>query len=379
MNETFRLGRIAGVAVGVNWSLLVIFWLISWSLAAAWFPEAHPGHAEASYWVAAVLTAFVFFGCLLAHEMGHAVVARRLGMRVDGITLWLFGGVARIGGEAATARAELHVALVGPAVSVVAAAAFGLGAFILNGLGAPELTVAVCAWLARINLILAVFNMVPAYPLDGGRVLRALLWGRHGDRLRATATAARSGRTFAYILIGLGLLGFATGGSGGGLWFVFLGWFLLMAARAEETGVVLRDLFSGLQASDIMSSEPVVAPDSLVVTDLLERYAMRHRFSAFPVINDTGQLTGLITLARLKRVPPSERRSARVREVACPLADVPIASPTDPVIDLLERMNASADGRALVLDNGRLVGIVSPTDVARMIELATLQRRTAVG
>lgn len=373
MTESIRLGRIAGIAVGFNWSVLVIFWLITWSLAVGEFPQANPGETDTSYWVAALLTGLVFFASLLAHELGHALVARRLGMQVEGITLWLFGGVAKLGGEAATARAELQVGVIGPAVSVAAAAVFGLVALALDGFGASGLVVAVPAWLARINLILAVFNLVPAYPLDGGRVLRGLLWARHGNKLRATATAARAGRTFAYFLIGLGLVDFAAGASAGGLWFVFLGWFLFAAARAEEEGVMTRELLGGLRVRDIMSSDPVVAPASITVAELVERYALSHRFSAFPLVDDDGRPVALVTLGRVKTVPAARRHETIAASLACPLEEVPMAGPDDPLVDLLERMATSADGRALVFEHGRLVGIVSPTDVARILQVVTLR------
>lgn len=373
MNETIRIGRIAGIPVGFNWSLLVIFWLITWGLAAGTFPVEYPGHADVSYWLAGIITAVVFFASLLAHELGHALVARRLGMRVEGITLWLFGGVARLGGEAGTPKAELQVGVVGPAVSIGVAGVFALGAIALDAVGATELVVAVPAWLALINFILAVFNLVPAYPLDGGRVLRALLWARHGDRLRATATAAQAGRVFGYALIGFGLLNFAAGGAIGGLWFVFLGWFLLIASRAEEAGVLMREALAGLQVRDIMSPDPVVALASTTVDEFLDSHAPHHRFSAFPLVDAEGQLTGLITLARIKAAPRSSRGSTPIGELACPLPEVPTASPDEPYLDLLERMAGRTDGRALVVDDDRLVGIVSPTDVARIMEFATLR------
>jgi Zn-dependent protease/CBS domain-containing protein len=376
MSESVRIGRIAGIAVGFNWSLLVIFWLLTWSLAAGEFPDANPGYSDATYWFAALVTGLVFFACLLAHELGHALMARRLGMEVEGITLWLFGGVAKLGGEAATPRAELQVGAIGPAVSLAAAAVFGVAALGLDGFGVSGLAVTVPAWLARINAILAVFNLVPAYPLDGGRVLRALLWSRHGDRVRATATAARAGRTFAHVLIGLGLVDFAFGASAGGLWFVFLGWFLLLATRAEESGVLTRELLGGLRVRDVMSPDPVVAPASITVAELVDHYALRHRCSAFPLVDDDGRLVGLVTLSRVKAVPADHRRLTSVGSLACPLVDVPVAGPDDAVVDLLERMAASPDGRALVLEGDRLVGIVSPTDVARILQVATL-RETA--
>lgn len=374
MHESFRIGRIAGVSVGCNWSVLVVFWLITWSLADHQFPAVYPGHSTVAYWSAALITAAVFFACLLAHELGHAVVARRLGMHVEGITLWLFGGVAKLGGEAESPAVELRVGAVGPGVSLLAAGVLGSLALGLDAAGASELVVAVPAWLARINLVLALFNLVPAYPLDGGRVLRALLWRRHGDRIRATVTAARAGRGFGYVLIAIGVAEVALGVSAGGLWFVFLGWFLLTAARAEEAGVLTNELLRDVKVRDVMTPDPTTAPASLSVAELLDDYILRHRFSAFPLTDGDGSLVGLLTLAKLKGLAPADRSTTVAADVATPIADVPTANPGEPVVQLMERMSPSPDGRALVLDSGRLVGIVSPTDITRVLQIESLRQ-----
>ena len=376
MEESVRLGRIAGIPIGLNWSLLVVFWLITWGLAGGWFPTVAPDHSPAAYWAAAVVTATLFYGSLLAHELGHALVARRKGVRVRGITLWLFGGVAKLEGEAATAQAALRIAGVGPLVSLgVAGLSASIGAVLALG-GAHELVVGIFGWLAVINVVLAVFNLVPASPLDGGRILQALLWMRHGDRVRASVSASRAGRVFGFVLVGLGLLQFAFGAFVGGVWMVFLGWFLLNAARAEERDVVLRGALGDVTVRDVMTSSPVTAPDWLTVDAFLDEYVMRQRFSAFPVEDWGGNLSGLVTLARLKRVPADERGQVRVRDVACPLAEVPLGAPDEPIVELLARMRQHEDdGRALVFEGDRLVGIVSPTDVSRTLELASFDRR----
>jgi Zn-dependent protease/CBS domain-containing protein len=375
MEESVRLGRIAGIPVGLNWSLLVVFWLITWGLAGGWFPSLFPDHSPGAYWAAALVTAVFFYCSLLAHEVGHALVARRNGVGVQGITLWLFGGVAKLEGEAMNPRAALRIAGIGPLVSFGVAGLSTSIAALLIALDAPELAVGVFAWLAVINVILAVFNLVPAAPLDGGRILQGLLWLRHGDRVRASLSASRAGRTFGFVLIGLGLLQFAVGAFIGGVWMVFLGWFLMNAARAEERDVLMRGALDGVSVRDVMSPDPVVGPDWLTVDAFLDEYVMRNRFSAFPVNDWDGALSGLVTLGRLKEVVPERRHEVRVGDVACPLEDVPTAAPGEPMVDLLARMDPRSDGRALVLEGDRLVGIVSPTDVARILEISSLVRR----
>ncbi len=373
MDDSIRLGRIAGIPVGLNWSVLVILWLITWSLAAHRFPQEFAGHSPSAYWTTALVTAVLFFASLLAHELGHALVARRKGVRVEGITLWLFGGVAKLSGEASTPGAELRIALVGPAVSIGAGMVFGLVAIALDTAGAAELVVGAAAWLALINVVLAVFNLIPAAPLDGGRVLKAVLWHRHGDRLRATVTAARAGRGFGYALIALGVFEFAAGGGLGGIWFVFLGWFLLHAARAEELDSTMRGALDGVRVRDVMSPDPVSAPGWLTVQAFLDEYVLRHRWSAFPLEDRDGRLIGLVTMDRLKRVPPPQRAAVRVVDIACPIDQVPSALPDEPLLDLVQRMAGSTDRRALVFDAGQLVGIVTPTDLSRALERATLR------
>ena len=374
MEETFRLGRIAGIPIGVNWSMFLVFWLITWGLAGGVFPEAYPGYAPGTYWVAATVTAIVFYGALLAHELGHSLVARRRGVQVEGITLWLFGGVAKLNGEAASPDAELRIAIAGPAVSVALGVVFAGLAIAFNATGVDDLVVGVLEWLARINLILAVFNLVPAAPLDGGRVLRAVLWRRHGDRVRASVTAARAGRVFGYVLVGLGLFEFALGAGLGGVWFVFLGWFLLSAARAEESHALMRGALGGVRVRDVMSREPMRAPGWFTVGTFIDEYALRHRYAAYPVEDREGHLIGVVTLQRLREVPPDARDAVLVSTIACPLADVPQTEPDTSVIELVEQVAGNADGRALVFDGQTLVGIVSPSDVSRAVEQATLRR-----
>jgi Zn-dependent protease/predicted transcriptional regulator len=374
MTESLRLGRIAGVAVGINWSVLVIFGLIVLGLALGRFPAEYPDQPAAAHVAAGLIAAVLFFLSLLAHEIAHAVVAMRNGIGVEGITLWLFGGVAKLEGEPETPGADLRIAGVGPLVSVLLAIAFGGLAFGAVAVGVPGLVFAVLLWLAIINGVLAVFNLVPAAPLDGGRVLRALLWYRRGDRYSAAISAARAGRVFGFVLIGLGLLEFAAGAGLGGLWLVLIGWFLTGAAKAEEQHAEVRGALGDVRVRDVMTEDPTVAPPDLSVDEFVEAYVWPHRHSTFPLV-EGGRIAGLISLRRLKELPASERRDRRVRELACPPEEIGVADPDELVAEVVARMNTCADGRLLVVADGELIGILSPTDVARVLEVGPLRAR----
>ena len=373
MQDSIRIGRIGGIPIGINWSVFVVAWLITWSLASFRFPDAYPGHSPSAYWLTGAVTAAIFLTSLLAHELGHSLLARRHGVQVEGITLWLLGGVAKLRSEPTSPQADLRIAAVGPAVSFALGAIFAVFALALGAMGAPELVTGALGWLAFINVLLAVFNLMPAAPLDGGRVLRALVWRRTGNQLRAAITAARAGRAFGYGLVGLGLFGFALGAGIGGLWFVFLGWFLLSAARAEELDATTRGALAGVRVRDVMSPDPLVAPGWLTIDAFLHEHVLQHRFSAFPIEDFEGRLVGLVTLARLKAVPPEQRSTIRVAEVACPLPQVPRGTPDEPLVELLGRMAGCSDRRALVFDGDRLVGIVTPSDVQHALEVAQVR------
>ncbi len=358
--------------VGANWSLLVVVWLIAWSLADVQLPLSAPDYGRAAYWVVGAVGAVTFFACLLAHELAHSMVARRHGVEVEGIVLWLFGGVSQLKDDPPDADAELRIAVAGPATSIAIALGFLGLTLAVNATGGPALVAAGLGWLGWINGVLAVFNLVPAFPLDGGRVLRAWLWRRHGDKVRATATAATAGRVFGYVLIGLGLAEFALGGSLGGIWLVFLGWFLLAASAAEATRSVFDTQLAGVPASAAMTADPIVAPAAITVQQLVDDWLYRHRCSTFPLVEADGAVSGLVTIARVKQVPADRRTTTPVRAIAAGAAEIVRCEIDEPLITVVGRMNESPDQRALVYDGGRLAGIVSPSDVARILERTEL-------
>jgi Zn-dependent protease len=367
VRATFVLGRIAGVRVGVHWSVLLIFGLIAFGLAQGRLAAVYPNYPVAVYWVAGFFAAVVFFASLLAHELAHSVVARRNGVEVDDIVLWLLGGAARLKAEASTPAAELRIAGIGPLVSLVLGGVFVLAAWLMDLASAPGLLVEVVAWLGAINVLLAVFNAVPAAPLDGGRLLRAFLWWRTGDRLKATAGATMAGRVFGWLLVLLGLVLFVGEGSFGGLWLCVVGWFLIAAASAEGRQAQLRGVLAGVPVRDAMTPDPVTAQQGLAVADFLAGPSHRYRHSAFPVVADGGAPVGLVTLEKTRRVPWDQAEKVAVDEVMVPLSDVTVVGPEDSLADLLPSMEPGARNRVLVVDEGRLVGILTLSDVSRTV------------
>ncbi|WP_156689298.1 site-2 protease family protein [Mycobacterium sp. Marseille-P9652] len=372
MRDAIPLGRVAGFPVSVHWSVLVILWLFTWSLAST-LPSVVRGYSPAAYWIAGACGALVLLASLLAHELAHAVVARRSGVDVGSVTLWLFGGVTRLGGEPATPKAAFRIAIAGPATSLALAAAFGALVAGLQTVGAAPIVVGVASWLAVINLLLGLFNLLPGAPLDGGRVLRAYLWRRHGDSARASIGAAHAGRVLAFVLIALGLAEFLAGGLVGGVWLAFIGWFIFAASREEEIRVTTRQVFAGVRVADAMTAGPHTAPSWISVEEFIHQYVLGDRHSAYPVAGPDGSIVGLVTLTQLRDVAPARRESTRVGDIALPLSAVPTAGPQEPLTALLERVSPYGPrSRALIFDGGRLVGIVTPTDLARMIDVYRL-------
>ena len=371
MRDAIPLGRIAGLPVKVHWSVLVILWLFTWSLAST-LPATVKGYSPVVYWLAGSCGALVLLASLVAHELAHAVVARRMGVSVGSVTLWLFGGVTTLG-DAKTPKAAFRIAFAGPASSLVLSAAFAGLATTLEAGRAAAIVVGIAWWLAAVNLLLGLFNLLPGAPLDGGRVVRAYLWRRHGDSVRASVGAAHAGRVVAIILITLGLAEFLLGGLIGGVWLAFIGWFIFVAAREEETQVTTRQALAGLRVADAMTAQPLAAPGWLTVTDFIERYLLGDRHSAYPVADEDGSIVGLVTLRQLRDVTPGRRATTTVREIALPLLSVPTAEPREPLSALIERLAAAGHGsRALVMDGGKVVGIVTPSDLARLIDVYRL-------
>ena len=363
--RSFRVARIAGIPVGVSpWWLLALA-LFTVSLGADYFPEAVHGIAAPAAYALGLASALLLFASILAHEFGHAIVARRRGIDVEEIDLWLLGGVSRLGGEAHEPADELRFALAGPAVTALVLAIFGAAALLLPA-GTPEVVRALVDYQALVNALLLVFNLLPAFPLDGGRVLRSLLWMRGGDIVRATDRAAVVGRAFGYLMIGLGGLELLSGAPGG-LWLAVVGAFIVMAARAEAGAARLRAAFSGVRVRDLMSAPAVSIPAGLPAARAAVDFFLADRFASFPVCDEDGRALGIVTLAQIERLAPARRESCVVGEIA-ERDPTLLVREDDDVALVLERPSFARVGRAAVVDErGRAVGLLSVTDVRRAL------------
>lgn len=372
MRQTVRLGRFAGIPVGVHWSVLVIMLLLVQGLAMVVLPDGAKGYTAVVYWGVATIVAVVFLAALLAHELAHAVVARHYGIRVRAITLWLLGGVSELDGEAPHARADLLIALVGPLVSLAAAGMFAAGAASAHAGGAGSLIVASLSWLAVVNAIIGGFNLLPGAPLDGGRVLAAALWWKRGDRAAARRTAGRVGVLLGGLLMGFGVLEVFVTANFGGLWLVLLGWFLSSAARAETTDAGLRTSLAGLRVADAMTTPAVCGYASQTISSFVIGVACRHPYRIFPVLDLNGRLTGLVSLTRLGRVPAADRERVRLADVQAPLDRVRVLDTATPLVDAAPALLAGGYRLAPVVTGGQLTGVITAGDVARTVELVAL-------
>jgi Zn-dependent protease/CBS domain-containing protein len=364
-----RLGRVIGFEVRIDHSWFILFALILWSFSYMAFPAHAPGLPPAVYFAMGLSGTLLFFISLLAHELSHSVVARAKGIPVDGITLFLFGGMAHTRMEAETPGDEFQIAAAGPIMSIAIAVLLGAAWMLGGSFGWPVYILAVLQYIALLNLVLAVFNLLPGFPLDGGRLFRAVVWKVTGDMTRATRVASAGGRWLAYVLIGFGLLSAFAGNVLGGMWLVFIGWFLRNAAISTYQQHLLLDVLSGVRAGQAMTPNPDTVPPDATVRELMEEFFMRRRYTAYPVTQD-GVPLGLVTLQRIRETPREEWDTLRAGDIMIPF-DASIAVRTDePMIAVLDRLKNSPARRVLVLRNGALAGIITASDIAFWLERA---------
>jgi len=371
MHPSFTIGRIAGIRISFNWSWLIVFALIVWSLEANVFPAQDPGLSTTTYVIMAVVAAIVFFVSILLHEIGHSIVARRNGMQIEGITLWLFGGVSQFKEMFKSPGAEFRIGIAGPAVSFVLGIAFVGLAFLPVGSTPVSGTL---FWLGYINIFLLIFNLLPALPLDGGRVLRAALWKVKGDFAWATRIAAGFGRGFGYLMISGGGVLFIAYGSVSGIWLALIGWFLLGAAGNETRFVKVRAALEGLCVRDVMTRDPVTAPADETLGEFIDALAGRARHSTYPVVSN-GDALGLLPFRSIAHHPRSEWDQRLVRDSMLAKDQVPVLDSEDSAEDALNELAGGEIHRGLVLHDGELVGFISISDLASVLSQRDSFRR----
>ncbi len=367
MGAGWRIGQVAGIELRVHPSWLVIAFLIVYSLAVAQLPRQSPGWTVGQYWVVATATGALFFASVLVHELSHAIVARRFGLKVSGIQLFIFGGATTLETDSRGPREEAIIAIVGPLSSIVLGVAFlVLDLFITQ----VQLSTLV-AWLGVVNVALGVFNLIPGFPMDGGRVLRAILWRVRGDRLVATRNAATAGRVLAYVMIAGGvLLAFQPGGVFSGLWLVLIGWFLSTAAQATASEAGLEARLMGVTVRDAMDPTPPVVSPNETVAELVSDRLLRGEERSYLVQHDDGGLAGIVTLSDVRRVAQADWASARVTDIMTRFTDLVTIRPDAPLLDALRSLEERSVGQLPVIeqDARNPVGIVTRRGILRLLD-----------
>ncbi len=366
MGGSLKIGRIFGIQIGIHISWLIIAFLVTYTLAVVQFPETYRGWTQAEYWIVGAATALLFFVSVLVHEVSHALVAQRLGVRVRDITLFVFGGAAHIESDARRPRDEALIAVVGPLSSLILG---GLLAALGLAITHPQLG-AVVGWLAGINVALAIFNLIPGFPMDGGRILRAALWAIRRDSLKATRTAALVGRTFGYLLIALGVIT-ALEGSGllGGVWLALIGWFLSNAADGAVAQLTLERSLRGVHVREVMDDTPPAVRPNVTVAELVHEHLMRGDGRSFLVTQDEGILAGVVTLTDVRRVPRDAWETTRVTDIMTRFGELATVRPDDPLEKALKLLQEREVGQLPVVRQGReAIGLLTRSGILRLID-----------
>ncbi len=364
------LFRLLGFDVRLDASWLILAVLLTWSLARGYFPTYYPGLAAQTYWWMGVVGALGLFASIVLHELAHSVVARRYGLPMRGITLFIFGGVAEMDDHPPTAKSEGMMAIAGPIASYALALVFYLLHLAGSGGGLPEALTGVLGYLAFINLVLATFNLVPGFPLDGGRVLRSILWDWKGDLRWATRTASAIGGGFGIALVVLGVFGLMGGDVIGGVWWFVLGLFLWGAAKGHYQQVLVREVLRGEPVRRFMKAEPVTVPPSLSLRRFVEEYVYGFHYKMFPVVTADGRLVGCVTTRAVKDTPREEWERRTVGEVMGGCSPDNTIGPEADVTDALKLMQRMGSSRVIVADGaGRVVGVVALKDLLRYVSL----------
>jgi len=367
LRGSVQIAKIGGIGINIHVSWILIFILVTWTLAGSYFPQNYPHWPLYLYWTVGLATSVLFFVSVLLHELAHSFVARARGLPVKDITLFIFGGVARIGEEPETPGTEFVMALVGPLTSIVLGALFGLVWFLARGIYEP--LAALGSYLAFINVLLGFFNMIPGFPLDGGRVLRSILWQATGNLQRATRWASLVGQAVAYlfILAGFGAI-FFTGDWVGGLWIAFIGWFLVNAASNSYRQLTVRNLLAGHRVGEVMSRDCPEVSVGITLDRLVNEYMLPTGTRCFPVV-EAGLLRGLLTLHNIRRVARDRWSTTTVEQVMTPLKELKKVGPDEELWVAMKNMTEEGVNQLPVMDDGQLLGMLGRDNIVSFIRI----------
>jgi len=364
LRNSFQIGRIFGISIRIDYTWFIVFALVSLSLGGYHFPSIYANWSPMTYWFMGVITALIFFCSILAHELAHSLVSRARGVPVDSITLFIFGGVARISDEPRSPGSEFLMALAGPATSLGIGIVFG-ALYLLIGKTRTPVT-ALALWLSRINLIVAAFNLIPGFPLDGGRVFRSIVWKITGNLRTATRIASIVGRVVAYLFILLGFLTALRGNWFGGIWIAFIGWFLQNAASSSYRQLELREMLRGVKVSEIMTSDCQWLPKGLAVKDLVDNYILPTTRRCFPVV-DEDRVLGIITLHNVKEIPREQWASVKVEDAMTPLEEMKTVRSDDDLFTVMRQMTEEGVNQMPVVEDGQLIGMIARDNLVGFI------------
>src|SRR5258706_1900728 len=366
MPGSLRVGQIAGIDIYINVSWIIILVLLTWSLAVSWFPSIYPGWSVGTYWIVSLIAAILLFVSVLLHELAHSVVARARGLPVHNITLFIFGGISNIEQEPTSAGVEFQMAVVGPVVSIL----IGIVCFLLllpiRGTNSP--VAGILGYLALTNVALGIFNLIPGFPLDGGRVLRSIIWRVTGSLRKATRIATIVGEVLAYLCILGGIWLFFTGDSIGGIWIGFIGWFLLISARAANSQVMLQSMFRDVKVSQVMNPASITVPANISLQKLVDEYFLPHGLRS-ALVTQGDQLAGLITLGDIRHVPREQWAQTPVGYAMIPLDRLHVVYPQQNLNDVMPLMAGQDVNQLPVVQDGRVVGVLSRDSIMRFLEI----------
>ncbi len=366
MRNSFQIGKIFGISIRIDYTWFLIFAMVAWSLGMHYFPRMYPSWSQLVYWTMGIITAIIFFVSVLAHELAHSLVSKARGVPVNSITLFIFGGVAHISDEPKKPGSEFLMAIAGPITSIVIGAIFGL-IYISAGRSRTPI-IAMALWLSGINMSVGLFNLIPGFPLDGGRILRAVVWKITGNLRKATRIASGVGRLIAYLFILWGIWRVFSNDWVGGVWIAFIGWFLENAASSSYRQIEFREILRGLKVKNAMVSNCTKLEKGLTIREMVDSYVLYTAQQCFPVV-DNNIVIGIVTLHDIKGIPKDQWEITTVEEAMVPLQNMKTVSPEDDLFSVMLLMNTEQVNQFPVIENNQLIGIISKDNLVNAINV----------